>query len=104
LKLSLSLLALASSLYGYTYTGCGENKKDALFALSGNIKSSIENNFEQTIKTNNNEDDVQTKISSYISASTNLSLVNIEYKRKNPNEVCASVIKEDQTQKYKKDA
>ncbi len=102
MKLSLSLLALASSLYGYTYTGCGENKKDALFELSGNIKSSIENNFEQTIQTNNNEDDVQTKISSYISASTNLSLVNIVYKRKNPNEVCASVTKEDQAKNTKK--
>ncbi len=102
MKLPLSLLALASSLYGYTYTGCAENKQDALFELSGNIKSSIENNFEQTIQTNNNEDDVQTKISSYLSASTNLSLVNIEYKRENPNVVCASVKKEDQTQNTKK--
>jgi len=105
MKLALSLLSLTVSLYAIDYEGCADTKQNALFTLSGNIKSNIKSSFEENIKSTSNtsdEETIQTTISSYINASTNLSLVNIRYDRKNENEFCASVKSEDQAKNTQK--
>ncbi|HIM75200.1 MAG TPA: hypothetical protein EYM48_03275 [Campylobacterales bacterium] len=90
----------AESIFSKTYEGCAPTKKEALYRLSGNILSRISTSDEQVIVVKNN-DSVESKISSYSKATTNLSLVNIEYVKKE-NEVCAVVHKDDQTKYTKK--
>ncbi|MBU1658385.1 hypothetical protein KKG72_04950 [bacterium] len=101
MKLALSIILLTSSVYATMYEGCANNKKDALFELSGNIKSKIQSNFEQNLKVVNNDESVETTVSSYINASSNLSLANIRYERKNENTICAYVQKSDQIKNTK---
>lgn len=89
----LILLALTSSIYAYE--GCGIDRNHALMNLSGNIKSKISHKYVEEMKSVNNDDSVETKISSYINASTNLTLVKITYIDKN-DKICAKVQHEDQ--------
>ena len=87
------LLAFTSTIYAYE--GCGVDRNEALMNLSGNIKSRIGKEYTEEIKSVNNDDSVKTKISSYINASTNLTLVKISYEDKK-DKVCAKVKHEDQ--------
>ncbi|MEA2073695.1 MAG: hypothetical protein U9O86_08930 [Campylobacterota bacterium] len=100
MKIILSILAVTISINAYE--GCSNTKRDALMELSGNIKSTVKTSFDQNITVENNDESVETKISSYINASTNLSLVNIQYKRKSSDLVCASVNKKDQVENTQK--
>lgn len=90
----------AGSFLSKTYKGCALTKKEALYTLSGNIQSQVSTSIEARVEVNEN-DTVQSKISSYSKASTNLSLVNIEYKKQD-KEVCAIVYKDDQEKNTKK--
>lgn len=100
LLLILSSALAADSMFSKTYEGCGSTKKEALYTLSGNIQSRISTHVEQTVIDMGN-DNVKSKISDYTSSTTNLSLVNIEYKKKQ-EEICAVVHKDDQVQNTKK--
>lgn len=91
---------MAASLFSKSYEGCAKTKQAALYMLSGNIQSRISTSVQQSVVVNNN-DDIQSKVSSYSKASTDLSLVNIEYKTKG-KEVCAVVQKADQVENTKK--
>ena len=86
--------SLSAAIFSKTYEGCATTKQDALYTLSGNIQSRISTHIEQTVLVSG-DDNVKSKISDYTSATTNLSLVNIEYKEKD-KEVCAVVHKDDQ--------
>jgi len=86
--------SFAASVFSKTYEGCATTKQDALYTLSGNIQSRVSTHIEQTIVVSSDAN-VKSKISDYTSSTTNLSLVNIEYKNKN-KEVCAVVHKDDQ--------
>ncbi len=104
MKILLSILTLSATLFATDYEGCSDTKQNALFNLSGNIKSSIQSDFKEEVKSNlvDTQESVETTISSYINASTNLSLVNIKYKKKSKDEVCAFVNSDDQTKNSKK--
>lgn len=84
----------ALSIIGKTYEGCASTKQEALYTLSGNIQSRVSTYIQQTVVVSG-DDNVKSKVSEYTSSATNLSLVNIEYKKKN-KEVCALVHKDDQ--------
>lgn len=107
MKLSiLTSLLFVSSLYAQSYKGCANTKQEALYTLSGNIKSEIHTHIEETI-IEDQDSDVQSKINSYVSATTNLSLVNINYTQNEEKLWCAVVEKSDQvtnTQKLLKKA
>lgn len=96
---------MAGSVFSATYEGCADTKKEALYALSENILSRVSTSTEQQVLVRN-DDDVQSKVSSYSKSTTNLSLVDITYKDTG-KEVCAVVHKDDQvknTQKLLKQA
>ena len=99
MKNILLLLAFTSSIYAYE--ACGVDRKEALTNLSGTIKSRVNQEYTEEIKSVNDEDSVESKISSYINTSTNLTLVNINYTKKN-KEICAKVNKKDQAKNTKK--
>ena len=99
MKNILVLLAFTSSIYAYE--ACGVDRKEALTNLSGTIKSRVNQEYTEEIKSVNDEDSVESKISSYINTSTNLTLVNIDYTKKN-NEICAKVNKQDQAKNTRK--
>lgn len=101
MKIILASLVVASMLHAKTYEGCASNKQDALFELSSNIKSSIKNNFEQSVQASSEDESVETTVSSYINASTNLSLVDIQYKDAKDG-MCAYVEHEAQTKNTQK--
>lgn len=99
MKLILSLILLTSSMYAYE--GCGIDKNEALSSLSRNIKTRISTNFTQNTKVSQ-DDTVENKISSYLSTSANLTLVNINYTTNEKNEKCAHIEHDDQTKNTKK--
>lgn len=96
----ISSVPLNANSLSKRYEGCAPTKKEALYTLSGNIESRISTADEQQIVVRNN-DNIQSKISSYSKVSTHLSLVNIEYTKKG-EEICAFVYKDDQVQNTKK--
>ena len=101
---SLTLATLLSAAAPKLYEGCAATKQEAVYTLSGNIQSRISTSFVEDVEVKNS--DVKSKISTYTSAKSNLSLVNIEYKKKG-QEVCAVVSRDDQvknTQKLLKQA
>ena len=102
MKQILLFLFISSTLFSSSYEGCSHTKQDALFSLSGNIRTSIVDNFEQTTTSDSKSANVEEKIESYMQSSTNLSLVNIKYKKKGESEICAYIEKQDQTQNSKK--
>ena len=99
MKKTLLLLAFAASIYGYE--GCGKDRNEALSNLSGNIKSRIGTSYQEEMKSNSSDDSVETKISSYIKASSNLTLVKIDYIDKK-DKICAVVQHNDQEKNTKK--
>jgi len=106
LKITLSFLFLTLYLHATIYEGCSTSKQEALLELSGTIKTNIQSDFEQKVKVENKDEneneDVQSTVSTYIHTATNLSLVNIQYKENASNGICAFVDKEDQIQNTKK--
>ncbi|MDF1878260.1 hypothetical protein JHD46_01255 [Sulfurimonas sp. SAG-AH-194-C20] len=100
ISLILSSSLVADSIFSKTYEGCASSKREALYTLSGNIQSRISTHIEQTIVLSN-EKDIKSKVSDYSSSTTNLSLVNIEYK-KQKNEICAVVNKDAQVKNTNK--
>ncbi len=101
----ISLIAASTLLAGTlsAYEGCADTKKEALFMLSGNIRSTVSDSFDKTVSVDKTQDstDVQEKITSYQKTATNLSLVNIHYVKKD-DLICAVVEKEDQVKNTKR--
>jgi disulfide oxidoreductase YuzD len=92
LRVVVVFLLVAS--FAYAYEGCGADREKALMNLSGNIKSKIGHQYTEEMNSVDG-DDVETKISSYINESTNLTLVKISYTKK-ADQICASVKHDDQ--------
>ncbi|MDQ7068888.1 MAG: hypothetical protein Q9M40_13490 [Sulfurimonas sp.] len=91
---------MADLPFSSKYEACAETKKEALYALSESILSRVSTSTEQEVLVTNS-DDVQSKVSSYSSSSTNLSLVEIKY-NKVGEEFCAVVYKDEQIKNTKK--
>jgi len=89
----LILLSLTLS----AYEGCGVTKQDAIFELSGNIRTTVDSSTTiHTSSTQNGDDEtIEQKIDSLHKNSTHLSLVNITHSKKK-NLHCASVEEKDQ--------
>ncbi len=96
MKQTLLILLFATLLNATnSYEGCGINRDDALSNLSSNIKSRV--GVSTTIEESSlNNESIESKISSYINTSTNLTLVKIDYKTKSENMICAIVQHKDQ--------
>ena len=103
MKFFIPLLTLASLLSASSYEGCSNTKQKAKIVLSGNIVSNIETDFVEqgNSKSSLNEESVDFSISSYTHVSSNLSLVDIKYK-KSGDEVCAYIDSKKQIENINK--
>ena len=88
---------------GFTYEGCGLTKKEALNNLSQSIYVNISNKFKKQEKlTLGNFEEYQKKIENESQQTTDLTLKNVKYYKKN-NQWCANVNKQEITIVAKED-
>jgi len=92
MKILISLFTVATLVSASNYEGCSDTEQKAKIVLSGNIVSNIETDFVEKgdSKSSLDEESVDFSISSYTHVSSNLSLVDIKYK-KSGDEVCAYI-------------
>jgi len=99
MKILISLFTVATLVSASNYEGCSDTKQKAKIVLSGNIVSNIETDFVEKgdSRSSLDEESVDFSISSYTHISSNLSLVDIKYK-KSGDEVCAYIDSKKQVQ------
>jgi uncharacterized protein YciU (UPF0263 family) len=89
LSISISFATL------HAYEGCAKTKQDALNELSGSIVTTVKSDVEISTQSNSNDESIEERISSISKSSTHLSLVNINFEKRD-GLICASIDPKDQ--------